>query len=648
MYITLLIYSVWALAETTIDRKSISTGENIIVLLKNKKSATHTQINALKTSIKDTPFSKLHTTLNNLSELMANKSADMAQCSLISKLESNDFLERAFRTLYTKQCVSNVFTYALQDANTEITDTTLKYLTEFVAHGSTDQVLNLVKKQKNNIKNSQKISTWVNQLMSNDLLLPNDELIENIEIDPTITNNIYKKMDTQLNFISFKNEISSMSLGLMNSGNQEDISNNTKYFISYLHQNRDFLQSRFISETLNKTGRFLIMNDFNQEAKELFTYNSLIGGADLDVDSIFYNLILSITQGDEKTIASIISKHKLIENYHDLPPRLKYWVANQSEKEAQKALEMYESLIADHPFDFYSIAAITRYQNLKGKEAGLQRARMTYLKSIPAIVKKQTKVYSLDHFKRLLVWLKLGNHNFSVQEVKTILQILNEKTFRANVGRGGMIFHTQYLSKILSENNGLIHLFSNLQKIHSLNDNETSLDTLRIFFPLRYSAFIKQNSTSDLQYLILSLMRQESAFQEKALSGAGAIGLMQIMPKTGSSVQRGITPRKLFHPATNIKIGTKYLKHLISYYSGNVIYALASYNAGTHRVNRWSKILDKFKDNPMLIMELIPYDETNNYVKLIYRNLFFYNLLYEKKANLPNTTLDFATGMLES
>ena len=275
-------------------------------------------------------------------------------------------------------------------------------------------------------------------------------------------------------------------------------------------------------------------------------------------------------------------------------------------------------------------------------------ARTAYLKTVAAPIKKHLAVRSSDHFKRLLVWLKLGNYNFSAQEVKTIINNISEHDYRSTIGRDGIIFHTQYLSKFLAENNGLIYLFSNIQKIHALNGSETPSDTLKSFFPLHYSTLIKQNTTSDLYYLILSLMRQESAFQERALSHAGAIGLMQIMPKTGSSVQRGVTARKLFQPSTNIKVGTKYLKHLISYYSGNVIYALAAYNAGTRRVNRWSKVLEKFKSNPMLIMELIPYDETNNYVKYIYRNIFFYNLIYEKKAGLPSTTLDFATGVLES
>jgi len=648
MYITLVIHAVETLAETSVDRKSISAGEGIVLLLKNKNRATSAQINTLKSAVKNTAFSTLHGTLQDLSTLMAQKTTDMAQCSLISRTESNDFLEKAFKALYTKQCVSNLFTYTLQDTNAEITDTTLKYLTDYIAQGNAEQIINLVKQQKNNTKNLQKISTWVNQLLSSDLLIPNDELLEHMEIDPAITNSIYRKMDNQLNFTSFKSEINSMSLGLMNSANQEDISNNTKYFISYLHQNRDFLQDRFISETLNKTGRFLIMNDFNQEAKELFTYNSLIKGPELDFDSVFYYLLLAITQGDENNVSTLISKYKLVENYRNLPPRLKYWVANQSEKNIEKALQMYQSLISDHPFDFYSIAAITRYQTLKGSESGRHIAQATYLKNAGTTSKKHLAIRSSEHFKRLLVWLKLGNHYFSDQEVKTILKKFGDQEYRSTSGHETVLFHTQYLSKILADNNALIHLFSNLQKIHVLNNGETSPDTLKTFFPLKYTNLVRKNTTSDLYYLILSLMRQESAFQEKAQSSAGAIGLMQIMPKTGGGVQRGVTPRQLLLPATNIKVGTKYLKHLISYYSGNVIYALASYNAGTHRVNRWSKVLDKFKGNPMLIMELIPYDETNNYVKFIYRNLFFYNLLYEKKAELPKTTLDFSTGLLES
>ncbi len=648
MYITLCFLPVFALAGTGIDGRSISAGENIVEFLKNKTHIGTGQIAALRSSLKNTPFAKLNPTLQELGTLVASKSTDLANCSLNAKSEANDFLEKEFQEIYTRQCVSNVFAYTLQDSTAEITDNTLKYLSEYIVKGNPEQLVDLIKKQKNNTKNYQKISVWINKLMSSDLLIPNNELIENIEIDPAITNYLYKKMDNQLNFSSFKSEINSMSLGLMNRDGQEDISNNTKYFISYLHQNRDFLHDRFISQTLNKTGRFLIINQFNNEAKDLFTYNTLINGQGPDYDAIFYPLILAIMQGDAKNIASLIEENKLIEHFKELSPRLKYWVAKQSEEDVPKALALYESLIANHPFDFYSIAAIGRYQALKGNEAGVNKARTMYLKPNTHLSKKQTAPHSQDHYKRLAVWLKLGNHSFSDLEVKTILKNLSVTDAQDRSKHDGIVLETQYLSKVLAENNGLIHLFSNLQKIHALNHGDTSIETLKTSFPLKYINLVKKNTTSDMQYLVLSLIRQESAFQERALSNAGAIGLMQIMPQTGRLVQRGMTSRKLLHPDANVKVGTKYLKHLISYYGGNVIYALAAYNAGTSRVNRWSSVLDKFKENPMLIMELIPYDETNNYVKYIYRNLFFYNLLYEKKATLPKATLDFATGVLET
>ena len=73
------------------------------------------------------------------------------------------------------------------------------------------------------------------------------------------------------------------------------------------------------------------------------------------------------------------------------------------------------------------------------------------------------------------------------------------------------------------------------------------------------------------------------------------------------------------------------LKLLISRFDGNLIYALASYNAGENRIDRWRKEIFRNED-PLSTIESIPYEETRNYVKLIYRNNFFYSLISNKSV----------------
>lgn len=121
-------------------------------------------------------------------------------------------------------------------------------------------------------------------------------------------------------------------------------------------------------------------------------------------------------------------------------------------------------------------------------------------------------------------------------------------------------------------------------------------------------------------FLVLSIVRSESAFDSRALSNAGAQGLMQIMPYTAVRLARMLDDKdfrfeQLQSGETNLVYGSLYLALLLNYYQGHAIPAVAAYNAGPHVVNKWLK---ECRDCPVdAFVEFIPYAETRNYVKKV-------------------------------
>lgn len=157
-------------------------------------------------------------------------------------------------------------------------------------------------------------------------------------------------------------------------------------------------------------------------------------------------------------------------------------------------------------------------------------------------------------------------------------------------------------------------------------------DTCKLAFPLHYVEEI--NSASRRNRLdaavIISIIKEESYFNSTAKSPANAFGLMQLIPSTAAHIasRKGLNysnSSDLLRPKTNIKLGSAYLKSLYDG-SGNMMYAVASYNAGPGAVKKW---VNNYKSNDLdEFVEDIPYSETQNYVKKVFRSYWCYKRLY--------------------
>jgi len=189
------------------------------------------------------------------------------------------------------------------------------------------------------------------------------------------------------------------------------------------------------------------------------------------------------------------------------------------------------------------------------------------------------------------------------------------------------------MAQISAGKDNLNSAFSYMQNVFPDYSGRT-LDALpediwKLLYPMRHLEIIAERSSGLEPAFILGVIRQESGFKINAQSKANARGLMQLLPSTALKLARSTNlPRSkaknLFDAENNITLGTLHMSYLMKQY-GKAELALAAYNAGESRVDRW---LQEFGNSDMAeFVEQIPFSETRNYVKQILSNWFHYEAL---------------------
>jgi soluble lytic murein transglycosylase-like protein len=174
----------------------------------------------------------------------------------------------------------------------------------------------------------------------------------------------------------------------------------------------------------------------------------------------------------------------------------------------------------------------------------------------------------------------------------------------------GSLKRVQYrkTTKRKSKGNGIVHSCANKQ--HLASKARAYQRTIQVYSRI-YSVE---------EELIHAIVKQESCFNERAHSRAGAIGLMQLMPGTADMMKIS----NPWNPEQNIQAGVKYISEMLSMFSGKKRFAVAAYNAGPGKVRRYRGIP--------------PYRETKNYVKKVMTE--YYRL---KKYGLPKSRYALAS-----
>jgi soluble lytic murein transglycosylase len=170
----------------------------------------------------------------------------------------------------------------------------------------------------------------------------------------------------------------------------------------------------------------------------------------------------------------------------------------------------------------------------------------------------------------------------------------------------------------------------------SERNGEWDARLLRVVFPFPYreAVYAEAERVGIDPILYAGLVRQESSFRATVKSPVGAVGLGQIMPSTGKWLAPAVGIRnyrnKLLEvPELNVRMGATYLRDLLNRYNGAADLALAGYNAGPGRADRWRRQFNYGRDTDAF-REAIPFDETRQYVMLVLRNEAVYRRLYDR------------------
>jgi soluble lytic murein transglycosylase len=157
-----------------------------------------------------------------------------------------------------------------------------------------------------------------------------------------------------------------------------------------------------------------------------------------------------------------------------------------------------------------------------------------------------------------------------------------------------------------------------IYRTHLLNSRDGRYSELG--YPMKLVETIKEKAVAGSAdpFLVAAVMREESHFNHRAVSPVGALGLMQIMPSTGSQIAKdlgeGFTKGRLLEPETSMRYGGWYLGQILRRFDGDAVLAVAGYNAGPNAAARWAVSLPYDTDE---FVESIPYEETRGYVKRV-------------------------------
>lgn len=320
--------------------------------------------------------------------------------------------------------------------------------------------------------------------------------------------------------------------------------------------------------------------------------------------------------------------------------RAGYWAARNSERSGRiaSACLLYDSLVFRYHANWYGHIGKQRVDALRsaGQCRGSENLDPIVIRAADNLKKVTVaaersgprEVLRAEKAEELAV---IGLFDWSLKEIQDA-QRSSGNSPRVNLA---LARHHRLRGDNVS---ALLSLAKSYPDYPQMFPEELSPAEWEIFYPLNHWNEIKMwAARRDLDpYKVAGLIRQESVFNPRARSGANAYGLMQILLPTARQTARKYNPafsnltiEQLYDPATNIELGTAYMKDQLERY-GRIEYMSAAYNAGPGRMTQWRQSLPVSIDE---FVEAVPFRETRGYIQGIIRNTEQYRRLYDENGN---------------
>lgn len=490
--------------------------------------------------------------------------------------------------------------------------------------------------ESSNLQDRTFFSNFIKNYIYNHKKLPNRDYLAFMSSDSKITQFIQKNAlfdiyDNKYFTKEFKKLISIFKSTFLE-GDQESATQALEQAVTFYNNNEDKIDNANAWKLFFYNGQKVARSEDSQDlALSLFKFSEKVAEEDNLYDSKFQSLITFYQANQLSRAISFINENKFIENFSEVTPQIRFWTAYIFDKTNEKVVAkgLYLKLISLNPLSYYSILSLKQLRDINPNYDSDVIIKSDSFKGIEHLSFTQKAARNIKLFR---LFSSSGN-SFLTSLQGSELRRTPAKQFFTNKFDQNSGTQKNFLLSFFSQEKEYLLSFKQAYSGLKRGDIQFTPTVISSLFPTIYGNIIRSQKSPIDHRLILSLIRQESAFNRKAKSVVGARGLMQLMPATARMFKRRLRTHQLFDPNLNINIGVKFLERLVKRYDGNLILTLSAYNAGMGNVSKWQKSIPFSKDI-LLNVELIPFSETRKYVKLIYRNLFFYKYLDQDPTHL--------------